>query len=96
MLFLGIGRTPRGHFGGTGWTPVSEEHLADSHGTRASADTILGFMEEAWVLVDTDPGPPEERTSDSVILSGRSQNTQVNKVWHWTDLDSLLVKAAAA
>ena len=26
---------------------VSEEHLADSHGTRASADTVLDFPEEA-------------------------------------------------
>ena len=26
---------------------VSEEHLADSHGTRASADTVLDFQEEA-------------------------------------------------
>ena len=33
---------------------VSEEHLADSRGTRASADTVPGFPE-----VDTDPGPPE-------------------------------------
>ena len=51
---------------------------------------------EASVPVDTDPGPPEEGTLDSVVLSGRSENTQVNEVWHWTDLDSLLVKAAAA
>ena len=26
---------------------VSEEHLADSHGTRASADTVLDYPEEA-------------------------------------------------
>ena len=65
---------------------VSEEHLADSHGTRASADTVLDFPEETWVPVDTDPGPPEERTLDSFVLSGRSENTQVNEVWHWTDL----------
>ena len=26
---------------------VSEKHLADSHGTRASADTVLAFPEEA-------------------------------------------------
>ena len=26
---------------------VSEEHLADSHGTRASANTVLDFPEEA-------------------------------------------------
>ena len=33
-----------------GWAEplsVSEDHLADSHGTRASADTVLGFPEEA-------------------------------------------------
>ena len=75
---------------------ISEEHLADSHRTWALADTILNFPEEAWVLVDTDLGPPEERTLVSVVLSGRSENTQVNEVWHWTDLDSLLVVAAAA
>ena len=27
--------------------PVSEEHLADSHGTWAMADTVLDFPEEA-------------------------------------------------
>jgi len=59
---------------------VSEEHLADSYGTRASADTVLDFPEEALVPVDTDPGPPEERTLDSVVLSGRSENTKVNDV----------------
>ena len=57
---------------------VSEEHLADLHGTQVSADTILDFPEEAWVPVETNPGPPEERTFDSVVLSGRSENTQVN------------------
>ena len=39
---------------------ISEEYLEDSHGTQASADTVLDFPEEAWVPVDTDPGPPEE------------------------------------
>ena len=58
---------------------VSEEHLADSHGTRASADTVLDFPEEAWVPVDTDPGPPEERTLDSVVLSGRSEKREEKK-----------------
>ena len=82
---------------------VSEEHLADSHGTRASADTVLCFPEEARAPVDTDPGPPEERTLDSVVLSGRSEEKRKRKkekkvkdVWHSTDLDSLLVEAAAA
>ena len=59
---------------------VSEEHLADSHRTPASADTVLNFQEEAWVPVNTDLGLPDERTFDSVILSGRSENTQVNEV----------------
>ena len=75
---------------------ISKEHLADSHGTQVLADTICYFLEEAWVPVDTDPGLPEERTLDSVVLSGRSENTQVNEVWHWTDLDSLLVEVAPA
>ena len=48
--------------------------------------------------VDTDPSPLEERTLDSVVLSGRSKERekQVKDVWHSTDLDSLLVKAAVA
>ena len=75
---------------------ISEEHLVDSHGTQALADTILDFPEEAWVLVDNDLGLQEECTLDSVVLSGWSENTQVNEVWHWTDLDSLLVEVAAA
>ena len=75
---------------------ISEEHLVDSHGTQALADTILNFPEEAWVLVDNDLGLQEECTLDSVVLSGWSENTQVNEVWHWTDLDSLLVEVAAA
>ena len=60
---------------------VSEEYLADSHGTRTSADTVPDFPEEAWVLVDTDPGPPEEPTLDSVVLNGRSEKNQVKDVW---------------
>ena len=72
---------------------VSEEHLADLQGTRVSADTV-DFPEEAWVPVDSDPGLPAERMWDSVVLSGRSENTLVNEVWHWTDLDSLSVEAA--
>ena len=49
MPFVGIGGTPRGRFFGGSAEPlsVSEEHLADSHGTRASADTVLDFPEEA-------------------------------------------------
>ena len=47
--------------------------------------------------VDTDPGPPEERTLDSVVLGGRSekQQPQVEDVLRSTYLDSLLVEAAA-
>ena len=44
---------------------VSEEHLADSHGTWVSADTVLDFPEEARVPADTDLGLPDERTLDS-------------------------------
>ena len=32
---------------------------ADSHSARASAEAGPDFPEEAWVPVDTDPGPPE-------------------------------------
>ena len=59
---------------------ISKEHLGDLHGTRASADTVLDVPEEAQVPVDTNPGPPQERTLDSVVLSGRSENTLVNEV----------------
>ena len=75
---------------------VSEEHSADSHGTRASANTIPDFPEEAREPVETNPGLPEERTLDSVVLSGHSEKTQVKDVWHSTDLDSFLVAVAAA
>ena len=79
MPFLGDWR--RGRFEGSAEPlSVSEEHLVDSHGTRVSADTVLDFPEEARVPVDTDPGLPDEPTLDSVVLSGRSENTQVNEV----------------
>ena len=49
------------------------------------------------MLLGTDPVPPEERTLDSVVLSGRSEEKRKRKkekkvkdVWHSTDLDSLL------
>ena len=58
---------------------VSGEHLADSHRTRASVSTVPDFPEEAWVLVDTNPGPPEERTLDSVVLSGRTRKKKEKK-----------------
>ena len=96
-IFWGLAEPQEAVLGGSAEPlSISEEHLADSHGTRASANTVLDFLEEAWVPADTDPGLPDERTLDSVILSGRSENTQVNEVWHWTDLDSLLVEVAAA
>ena len=96
-IFWGLAEPQEAVLGGSAESlSISEEHLVDLHGTRASADTILNFLEEAWVLADTDPGLPDKRTLDSVILSGQSENTQVNEVWHWTDLDSLLVEAAAA
>ena len=75
---MGIGGTPRGRLGGSAEPlSVSEEHLADLYGTLASADTVPDFPEE--VPVDTDPGPPEERTLDSVILSGRSEEKRKKK-----------------
>ena len=96
-IFWGLAEPLEAVLGGSAEPPsVSEEHPVDSHGTWASADTILDFPEEAQVLVDTDPGLPDECTLDSVILSGWSENTQVNEVWHWTDLDSLLVEVATA
>ena len=40
--------------------PLSDsEPVADSHGTRGSADAGPDFPERAWVPADTDPGPPE-------------------------------------
>ena len=42
---------------------ISEEHLADSHGTWALADPALGFPEE----VDINPGPPEEHVRLSCL-----------------------------
>ena len=96
-IFLGLAEPLEAFLGGSAeLLSVSEEHFAGSHGTRVLADTVLDFPAEAWVPADTDPGPPEERMLDSVVLSGRSENIQVNEVWHWTDLDSLLVEAAAA
>ena len=96
-IFWGLAETLEAILGGSAEPlSVSEEHLADSHGTWALADTALGFPEEAWVPVDTDPGPPEEHMLDSVVLSGRFENPQVKHVWHSTDLDSLLVDAAVA
>ena len=93
---VGTGGTPRGHFRGIGWTAIGLQRTHSGLATQALADTVLDFLKEAWVPVDTDPGPPEECTLDSIILNGRSEKTQVNKVWHSTDLDSLLVEAAAA
>ena len=72
------------------------ELFAGSHGTRASADAGLDLPEEAWVPADTDPGPPEERTEDRAVLSGRSEKTHVSDVWHSTVFISFLVEAAAA
>ena len=54
MLRQVIQKTNHSAKGSSERLSVSEEHLADSRGTRASADTVPGFPE-----VDTDPGPPE-------------------------------------
>ena len=55
------------------------EPVADSHGTRMSADAGPDFPEEAWVPADTDPGPPEARILDCTVPSGWSENTQVSE-----------------
>ena len=39
---------------------------ADSHCARASVEAGPDFLEEVWVLVDTDPGPPETQTERTV------------------------------
>ena len=80
-ILWGLAEPPQAVLGGSAEPlSVSEEHLADSHGTQALANTVLDFPEEARVPADTDPGPPEGRRLDSVVLSGRSENTQVNEV----------------
>ena len=46
------------------------------------ADASLDLPEEAWVLADTDPGPPEECAEDRTVLSGRSEKNPHQ--WHLT------------
>ena len=53
---------------------------ADSHSARASAEAGPDFLEEAWVPVDTDPGPPETSTTEWTVCSGVSEETQVRSV----------------
>ena len=48
---------------------------------------------------DTDPGPPEERTEDGTVLTGRSEKEgkkNVSDVWHSTDSMTFLVEVVAA
>ena len=45
---------------------------ADSHSTRVSVEAGPDFPEEAWVPVDTDPGPPETCTTELTACSGAS------------------------
>ena len=59
---------------------ATSEPVADSHGTRTSADTGTRLPEEAWVPADTDPGSPAARRLDCTVLSGRSENTLVSVV----------------
>ena len=60
--------------------PLAEELVTDSHGTQAWADAGPDFLEEAWVLTNTDPGPPEASTLDSAILSEQSEKTHTHQV----------------
>ena len=60
------------------------------------ADASLDLPEEAWVLADTDPGPPEECAEDRTVLSGRSEKNHISDIWHSTVFISFLVEAAAA
>ena len=69
---------------------VSEEHLTDSHVTRASADTVPDFPE-----VDT-ARRNHVRLSRPKWTFWRREKKEVKDVWHSTELDSLLVEAAAA
>ena len=67
----------------------------DLHSPRASADASPDFLEEAWVLADTNPGPPEACIEDWTVLSGWCEKTQVNCIWHSTDFISVLVETTA-
>ena len=53
---------------------------ADSHSARASAEAGPDFPEEAWVPVDTDPGPPETSTTEWTVCTGVSEEIQVRSV----------------
>ena len=53
---------------------------AESHGARASVEAGPDFPEEAWVPVDTDPGPPETSTTEWAVCTGVSEETQVRSV----------------
>ena len=53
---------------------------ADSRSARASAEAVSDFLEEAWVPVDTDPGPPEISATEWTVCSGVSEETQVRSV----------------
>ena len=52
---------------------------ADSRSARASAEAGPDFPEEAWVVVDTDPGLPETHT-EGTVRTGVSEETQVSSV----------------
>ena len=48
---------------------------ADSHSARASVEAGPDFPEEAWVPVDTDPGPLETCTTEWTVCTGVSEET---------------------
>ena len=72
------------------------DFFAGSHGTGASANARLDLLEEAWVLANTDPGPPEEHIEDRTVLRGCSRKTHISDVGHSTVFISFLVEAATA
>ena len=53
---------------------------ADSRKARASAEAGPDFPEEAWVPVDTDPGPPETCTTEWTVCTGVSEETKMRSV----------------
>ncbi|WP_419634151.1 hypothetical protein, partial [Thiolapillus sp.] len=69
---------------------------ADSRSARASAEAGPDFPEEAWVPVDTDPGPPETSATLLTVCSGASEETQVRSVWQTTDLTIFFLLTTSA
>ena len=69
---------------------------ADSHSARASDEADPDFPEEAWVPVNTDPGPPETFTTEWTVCTIMSEETQVRSVWQTTDLTNFSLLTTSA